>query len=84
MKSEPKVLADLQVKLFILWGNLAELKDELRARSANLPLPPGDNRLDNKPFDCIIEEYGIEVPVTEEHPAGFQRLHRLAFTKIVS
>ena len=70
--------------MFILWGNLAELKEELRARSADLPLPPGDNRLDNKPFDCIIEEYGIEVPVTEEHPEGYQRLHKLAFTKIMS
>ena len=70
--------------LFILWGNLAELKEDLRARSDDLPLPPGDNRLDNKPFDCIIEEYGLEVPVTEENPVGYQRLHKLAFTKIMN
>ncbi|KAF2995693.1 hypothetical protein E8E13_003304 [Curvularia kusanoi] len=84
LKAEPKVLDQLKEKLFILWGNLAELKEELRARGTDLPLPPGDNRLDNKPFDCIIEEYGAEVPVSEEHPAGFQRLHKLALTKILS
>ncbi len=78
------MLGQLREKLFILWGNLAELKDELRARSSDLPLPPGDNRLNNRPFDCIIEEYGREVPVTEEHPTGYQRLHKLAFTKIWS
>lgn len=68
--------------LFILWGNLAELKEELRARSLDLPLPPGDNRLLNRPFDCIIEEYGHEVPLNEENPTGYQRLHKLALTKI--
>lgn len=67
-----------------MWGNLEELKGELRARGTDLPLPPGDNRLDNKPFDCCIEEYGHEVPVTEEHPTGYQRLHGLCFTKIMS
>ncbi|KAJ8105572.1 hypothetical protein OPT61_g10094 [Boeremia exigua] len=84
LKAEPRVLAQLKEQLFILWGNLAELKEELRARSLDLPLPPGDNRLNNRPFDCIIEEYGHEVPVTEEAPVGYQRLHKLALTKIVS
>lgn len=67
-----------------MWGNLAELKSELRARGQDLPLPLGDNRLANKPFDCIIEEYGVECPVTEENPFGYQRLHKLALTKIMS
>ncbi|KAJ4984372.1 telomere-binding alpha subunit central domain-containing protein [Stagonosporopsis vannaccii] len=84
LKAEPRILAQLKELLFILWGNLAELKDELRARSLDLPLPPGDNRLDNRPFDCIIEEYGHEVPVTEENPTGYQRLHKLALTTIRS
>lgn len=67
-----------------MWGNLEELKSALRARGQDLPLPPGDNRLDNKPFDCVIEEYGIECSVTEDHPFGYQRLHKLAFTTIMS
>ncbi|KAH6641991.1 hypothetical protein C7974DRAFT_384646 [Boeremia exigua] len=84
LTADPPALAQLRERLFILWGNLAELKDQLRARSCDLPLPPGDNRLDNRPFDCCIEEYGYEVPVAEDAPMGYQRLHRLAFTKIMS
>jgi hypothetical protein len=59
-----------------------ELKTELRDRGTDLPLPPGDNRLQNKPFDGCIEEYGGEVPVTEEHPFGYQRMHKLSQTTI--
>jgi protection of telomeres protein 1 len=61
-----------------------ELKTELRDRGADLPLPPGDNRLQNKPFDCCIEEYGHEVPITAENPLGYQRMHRLVQTHIQS
>ncbi|KAF1352881.1 hypothetical protein EJ07DRAFT_168623 [Lizonia empirigonia] len=82
LKAEPRALDQLKERMFLLWGNLAELKGELRARGADLPLPPGDNRLQNKPFDCCIEEYGLEVPVSEENPTGYQRLHKLALTKI--
>lgn len=70
--------------LFLMWGNLEELKSELRARGQDLPLPRGDNRLDHKPCDCIVEEYGVECPVTEDNPWGYQRLHKLALTKITS
>jgi protection-of-telomeres protein 1 len=49
-----------------------------------MPLPPGDNRLQNKVFDCLIEEYGYEVAMSDKHPEGFQRMHRLAQTKIMS
>ncbi|KZM20988.1 uncharacterized protein EKO05_0005220 [Ascochyta rabiei] len=83
LKEEPRALVQVKEKLFRLWGNLAELKEELRARSADLPLPPGDNRLQNLPFDCCIEEYGHEVLVSEENPTGYQRLHKLALTKIM-
>jgi protection-of-telomeres protein 1 len=79
----PKKLKLLEEKLFILWGNLLELKTELRTRGSDLPLPPGDNRLQNKPFDCCVEEYGHEIPNTEENPEGYLRMHRLAQTKIM-
>jgi hypothetical protein len=59
-----------------------ELKTELRDRGTDLPLPPGDNRLQNKPFDACIEEYGAEVPMTDEHPFGYQRMFKLSLTKI--
>lgn len=77
------MLKKLEEKLFILWGNLMELKTELRAQGSDLPLPRGDNRLQNKPFDACIEEYGSAVPVTEEHPFGYQRMHNLALTTIM-
>jgi hypothetical protein len=48
-----------------------------------MPLPPGDNRLINKPFDACIEEYGHEVHVTDQSPSGYLRLHRLAETCIM-
>ncbi|KAF9700311.1 hypothetical protein EKO04_001749 [Ascochyta lentis] len=82
LKADPRTLAQIEHKLFLLWGNLAEIKSELRARGSDLPLPPGDNRVQNKPFDCCIDEYGHEVPVSEENPTGYQRLHKLALTKI--
>jgi hypothetical protein len=59
-----------------------ELKTELRDRQSDLPLPPGDNRLQNKPFDVIIEEYGCEVPRTEQHPFAYQQMYKLSQTKI--
>jgi protection-of-telomeres protein 1 len=73
----------MEEKLFILWGNLLELKNELRDRGSDMPLPPGDNRLQNKPFDACIEEFGHEVHVSEKHPTGYQRMHRIAQTRIM-
>ncbi|USP81978.1 uncharacterized protein yc1106_09252 [Curvularia clavata] len=82
LNMHPNALKQLENKLFILWGNLMELKTELRAQGKDLPLPRGDNRLQNKPFDTCIEEYGCEVPISEEHPFGYQRMHQLALTTI--
>lgn len=59
-----------------------ELKTELRDRATDLPLPPGDNRLTNKPFDACIEEYGAEVPISAGNPYGYQRMFKLSQTKI--
>ena len=78
------MLKQVEEKLFILWGNLLELKTEMRDRGSDLPLPPGDNRLQNKPFECCIEEYGHEVPIIASNPEGYQRMHRLAQTFINS
>ncbi|KAH8722423.1 hypothetical protein GQ44DRAFT_741639 [Phaeosphaeriaceae sp. PMI808] len=82
LKSNPKHLSRLEEKLFILWGNLLELKTELRDKGTDMPLPPGDNRLQNKPFDCCIEEYGYEVRLSDTYPTGYKRMHKLAHTKI--
>jgi len=78
------MLKQLEEKLFILWGNLMELKTEMMLKGSDLPLPPGDNRLQNKPFDCCLEEYGYEVPITAQNPLGYQRMFRLVQTFILS
>jgi|TARA_R110002003_G_scaffold135_2_gene12498 hypothetical protein len=84
LKSDTKTLKRLEEKLFILWGNLLELKTELRLRGSDMPLPPGDNRLQNKPFHCCVEEYGHEVDMSEKNRTGYQRIHRLAGTRIMT
>lgn len=84
LKRDKDTLKRLDEKLFILWGNLYELKSELRLKGSDLPLPPGDNRLQNRVFDCGIEEYGHQVDQNEKHPYGYQRLHRMAQTQIMS
>ncbi|KAF1921424.1 hypothetical protein BDU57DRAFT_49047 [Ampelomyces quisqualis] len=83
LKTNIQLRTKLEEKLFILWGNLLELKTELRMIGSDMPLPTGDNRLINKPFDACIEEYGHEVRVTEDNPSGYLRLHRLAETRIM-
>jgi protection-of-telomeres protein 1 len=83
LRKSSQLRTKLEEKLFILWGNLLELKNELRDRGSDMPLPPGDNRLQNKVFDACIEEYGLEVHVTDANSSGYQRMHRLAQTKIM-
>lgn len=50
----------LEERLFILWGNLRERKIALLKEGIQLPLPSDDPRLglQNKPFECCIEEFG--------------------------
>lgn len=57
------MLAELETKLFTLWGDLHERKVELKRQGIDLPLPVGDERLNlsNKPFECCVEEYGVPV-----------------------
>ena len=42
-----RILSKLREKLCILWGNLEEKKD--------------DQQLSNRPFECCLAEYGIEM-----------------------
>jgi hypothetical protein len=73
----------LEEKLFILWGNLFELKKELTPKNIKFPLMPGSKALQNKPFECCIEEYGAHVPPSARWPARYQRMHKLASTVIM-
>ncbi|KAF2705905.1 hypothetical protein K504DRAFT_439240 [Pleomassaria siparia CBS 279.74] len=76
-----RALKQLTETLFILWGNLFELKSLFKRIS--FPLPSGDSRLRNLPFECCIEEYGNKVS-SENWPLGWQRMHQPMGTLIVN
>ncbi|KAF2011373.1 hypothetical protein BU24DRAFT_426448 [Aaosphaeria arxii CBS 175.79] len=76
------IVEKLREKLFILWGNLLELKKDHQSQGIQFPLPHGDNRLQNMPFEACIEEYGVKVLKSSQWPLGWQRTHRLLQTVI--
>ncbi|ORY03214.1 hypothetical protein BCR34DRAFT_591641 [Clohesyomyces aquaticus] len=79
-----ETVVKLEERLFILWGNLLELKESFRGSSKTLPLPSGDQMLQNTPFECCIEEYGKKLPSPNSaHPQGWQRTHRIFGTQIL-
>ena len=55
LRKNPKALARLKEKLFVLWGDLQELKEE-----ATLSQDIRDLKPHARPFECLISEYGIE------------------------
>jgi protection-of-telomeres protein 1 len=63
----PQLIDELREKLFILWGNVKELKDEGK-------LGPAD--VTNRPFECCIMEYGVE------QDDNWIRMHRMFGTTV--
>ncbi|KAF2190160.1 hypothetical protein K469DRAFT_699768 [Zopfia rhizophila CBS 207.26] len=79
--SQRQAVKELEEKLFILWGNLQELK----AVGVRFPLQGDDKKkLKNKPFECIIEEYGYFDKEQHGEWKNAQRLHRMNSTTIIS
>ena len=68
--------------MFIVWGNLLEIKKKLTPRGVSFPLPSGDKRLQNRPFEVCIEEFGAKVPQSEKWPEGWQRMFKMTKTVI--
>ncbi|KAF2112902.1 hypothetical protein BDV96DRAFT_579340 [Lophiotrema nucula] len=83
LQKNPQVVKKLEHKLSILWGNLFELKQS----RVDLPLSHGDPRLQNKPFDCCVQEYARAMPtwdVTHQRcDVTYQRLHNMFGTTIM-
>ncbi|KAK5698942.1 hypothetical protein LTR97_006591 [Elasticomyces elasticus] len=73
LRSNSQMLAKLREKMCILWGNLEE-KTEVEVAS-------------NRPFECCIQEYGIELddedPEKADMPLGFKKLFRMFGTTIL-
>lgn len=84
LRQNTKRLEQLKEQMWTLWGNLEELQQ------SGFPLPPPVNpttdkekMLRNTPFECCIQEYGIEVATKERDRGvgssryGFQRMYRM-------
>lgn len=59
LRASPQALSSLREKLFLLWGDLEELKSQ--AKPTSLPdqdQDPAPNPK-SKPFECCLKEYGI-------------------------
>ena len=61
LRRNPKTLARLREKLFVLWGDLQERKDESRRLQEEKMegLVEGDVKVSARPFECLIKEYGV-------------------------
>jgi hypothetical protein len=64
LRASPQALSSLREKLFLLWGDLEEIKS--RSKSTNLPNQDQEQNEDaaprkpkSKPFECCLKEYGI-------------------------
>ncbi|PPJ58669.1 hypothetical protein CBER1_03965 [Cercospora berteroae] len=69
LRHRPDMLSQLREKLFLLWGNLEETA--------------AGKELSNKPFQCCIEEYGVELDKPESALPGFQRMYSMFGTSIL-
>ena len=67
LRSDHGLLVKLREKLCILWGNLEEKAEE--------------DGISNRPFECCLMEYGVEMddddPEKAETAFGFKRLYRM-------
>jgi hypothetical protein len=66
-----QVKAQLERKLWTLWGNLEELKS-----SSEWTLETGEKPA-NHPFECCVDEFGIEL-----ENGQYQRMHKIKQTVI--
>lgn len=90
LKADGAALGQLKEKLFLLWGNLEELK----SGTAEIAEPSTDDNQDvqkmmlpsNQPFECCIREFGHEVSEEDEGdetPMGHIRLYEMFETTIL-
>ena len=85
LREDSRSLAELKEKLFILWGDLEELK------FASTVLPTANDaekRASSNPFECCIQEYGVPIPITDRSDSDgtdtkWQRMHRMFGTTVI-
>ncbi|KAI1624617.1 hypothetical protein EDD37DRAFT_353108 [Exophiala viscosa] len=77
-KKNAQVLAQVKEKLFHLWGDLQERKEESPTVETLAAKPSG------RPFECLIKEYGVPVrkPGQSKNSCSYDRMFRLCWTTI--
>jgi protection-of-telomeres protein 1 len=80
LQKDPRKLAQVREKLFVLWGDLQEQKETTGDPELATTIKPSA-----KPFECLIKEYGI--PARDEHghlkgSLEFDRMFRLWGTTV--
>jgi len=77
-KKNAQVLAQVKEKLFHLWGDLQERKEESATVEALAAKPSA------RPFECLIKEYGVPVrgPGRSKDSCFYDRMFRLCWTTI--
>ena len=79
-QANESVLASLKEKLFFLWGDLQERKEEASDKAEALSV-----KTSAMPFECLIKEYGVPVRNPNQRSQGtavYDRLFRLFGTSI--
>lgn len=89
-----QLLLQLEQRLFYLWGDLAEQKDKFLGSHPQIDadesfsLGTYNITAGNRPFDCCIAEYGVQVPLdadddsSQEADWPWMRLYKLFGTMI--
>jgi hypothetical protein len=73
LRANQALLSKVKQQLFLLWGNLEEKKE--------------DEVVSNRPFECCLMEYGIEMddedPEKATTPFGYKRVYAMSSTTIL-
>lgn len=99
LRRDGRSLARLKEKLFLLWGDLLERKEEMEtAAAAGGATGRGDgggegivdkskSLLDDvtgrRPFECLVREYGVQVPGPPPGERQWERVFAMCGTSIV-
>lgn len=78
LKKNPRALAKLKEKLFVMWGDLQELKAEAEEDVTKF-------KPHNRPFACLIKEFGIDARDENGIKIGddqYERLFRIWGTTV--
>ena len=78
LRRNPKTVAMLREKLFVLWGDLQERKEE-KNKEPNAMNVGGKVQASARPFECFIKEYGVS---SVEHEGEWERMFRICYTSV--